>query len=74
MFTFPQELITEPFIYDLGRKFNFTTNLRRAEVTEKSGWVVLELAGKDNDIENGLGWVRAKGVRVDLMESDVVDG
>ena len=41
-FTFPQELITLPIIYELGKQFNIVTNVRRADVTEDRGWVVLE--------------------------------
>ena len=74
MFTFPQELITEPVIYNLGRKFNVITNIRRADVTEDHGWVVLELDGEENAIEQGLQWVSERGVRVNAMEGDVVAG
>ncbi len=31
-FTFPQQLITEPVIYELGIKFKIVTNIRRADV------------------------------------------
>ena len=74
MFTFPQELITEPVIHNLGRKFNVITNIRRADVTEDHGWVVLELDGEEDAIEQGLQWVSERGVRVNAMEGDVVAG
>ena len=31
-FTFPQDLIKEPVIYEVGRKFKIVTNIRRAEL------------------------------------------
>jgi len=74
MFTFPPQLITEPVIYNLGRQFNVVTNIRRADVTEDRGWVVLELEGNDDDIERGIAWVTAKGVRVDPIGGDAVAG
>lgn len=74
MFTFPPELITEPVIYNLGRQFNVVTNIRRADVTEDRGWVVLELEGNDDDIERGIAWVTDKGVRVDPVGGDAVAG
>lgn len=74
MFTFPEELIKEPVIYDLGRRFDVVTNIRRADVSEKRGWVVLELEGEERDIEQGLAWVTSKGIRVDLVIGDVVEG
>ena len=74
MFTFPQRLITEPVIYSLGVQFKVVTNIRRADITEDRGWVVLEVEGKEDDIERGLAWVTSKGVRVDPVVGDVVEG
>ncbi len=74
MFTFPTELVTEPIIYNLGRQFMVVTNIRRADVTEDRGWVILELEGKEADIEKGLAWVVSKGVKVDRVAGDVVEG
>ena len=74
MFTFPQDLIKEPVIYNLGLQFNVTTNIRRADVSENKGWVVLELEGEENDIEQGIVWVTSKGVRVDPVIGDIVEG
>ncbi len=73
MFTFPAELITEPIIYTLGLQFKVVTNIRRADVSEDRGWVVLELEGQEKDIEQGLDWVTSKGVRVDPVIGDVVE-
>ena len=74
MFTFPQELIKEPIIYNLGQQFKVVTNIRRADVTENRGWVVLELEGEDKEIEAGIEWVKGKGVRVDPVVGDIVEG
>ena len=73
-FTFPQELITIPLIYELGQQFKLITNVRRADVTEDRGWIVLELEGDIEEIERGLDWVSAKGVRVDPVPGDIVEG
>ena len=60
-FTFPTALVTEPIIYNLGRNFNVVTNIRRADVRDEMGWVVLELEGDDQEIQSGIDWVRALG-------------
>ena len=73
MFTFPSKLIGEPIIYNLGQQFKVVTNIRRADVSESKGWVVLELEGDEKDIERGIAWVTAKGVRVDPAWGDVVE-
>ena len=73
-FTFPQDMIKESVIYEVGQKFKIVTNIRRADVREDMGWVVLELEGEDDEIERGLEWVNATGVRVDPVSGDVVEG
>jgi ABC-type methionine transport system ATPase subunit len=72
--TFPQGLITEPLIYLLGKNFEIVTNIRRADVREDMGWVVLELEGEDQEIDRGLKWVTETGVRVDSVSGDVLEG
>ena len=74
MFTFPEELIKEPIIYKLSHQFKVVTNIRRADVSENKGWVVLELEGEEAEIERGIDWVRGRGVRVDPVIGDVVEG
>ena len=73
-FTFPTQLITEPVIYQLGQKFQLVTNIRRADVREDMGWVILEMNGDESEIEKGLEWVTQAGVRVDPVSGDVIDG
>ena len=74
MFTFPQELIREPIIYNLSHQFKVITNIRQADVTEHKGWVVLEMEGEEKEIEQAITWVTNKGVRVDPIIGDVVEG
>jgi ABC-type methionine transport system ATPase subunit len=73
-FTFPQKLITEPLIYKLSQEFKIVTNVRRADVREDMGWVVLELEGEADEISSGLDWMTGNGVRVDPVGGDVVEG
>ncbi|MCH8826879.1 MAG: NIL domain-containing protein [Chloroflexi bacterium] len=72
--TFPQDLVKEPLIYLLGKNFEIVTNIRRADVRENMGWVVLELEGQDQEMERGLQWITESGVRVDPVSGDVVEG
>ncbi len=73
-FTFPKELITEAVIYNLGKKFEIVTNIRRADVREDMGWVVLELDGDEKEITRGLDWVTETGVWVDPVRGAVIEG
>ena len=74
MFTFPQELVREPIIYNLGQQFKVVTNIRRADITEAKGWVVLELEGDEKDIEQAIAWLTSKGIRVDPVTGDIMEG
>ena len=73
-FTFVQELIKEPVIWKLAKQFDVITNIRRADVTDDRGWVILELDGEEDEIERGLEWVEEQGVRVDPVYEDIVEG
>ena len=74
VFTFPSDLIKEPIIYELGRQFDVVTNVRRADVVDERGWVVLELDGTEENIDRGIAWAESKGVRVDPVQGDVLEG
>ena len=74
MFTFPKELVREPVIYNLGQQFRVVTNIHRADISEDRGWIVVELEGEEEDIEQGIAWVISKGVRVDPVTGDAGEG
>ncbi len=61
-------------IFNLGQQYRVITNIRRADVSESKGWVLLELEGEEQDIEQGIAWVTSKGVRVDPIAGDIVEG
>jgi len=71
MFTFTSELITEPIIYNLGQQFRLVTIIRRADLAEDRGYIVLELDGKEEDIEAGIAWAISRGVRVNPANGEV---
>jgi len=70
--TFPEDLVRQPFIARLVREHDVEPNIRRANVDDHEGWIVMELAGEPTKVEEALAWLRAQGVRVDLL-GDVVE-
>ena len=74
MLNFHENIVKEHIIYKMGNVFNVVNKIRRADVTENSGWVVLELDGEEEDIDQGLNWISGKGIRVDPVAGDVVEG
>lgn len=71
--TFPQQLIKEPVIFNMAKQFEVMPNIRRARVTETVGEMVLELEGSADNLENGMKWLKEKGVEVELVEGDIVE-
>jgi len=70
---FPMELIKEPVIFTMAKKFDVMPNIRRAKVTEGVGEVVLELEGTEKKLEEGIAYLKERGVRVDPIEGDAAD-
>jgi len=72
--TFGEEAIKEPVIHNLGQQFRIVTNIRQADLSESQGWVILELEGEEEDIEQGIAWVTSRGVKVDPVVGDIPEG
>ena len=68
--TFPQDLIKEPVIFTMAKKFDVMPNIRRAKVSESMGEVVLELEGAEKKLEEGIAYLRERGVKVDPVEGE----
>jgi ABC-type methionine transport system ATPase subunit len=71
--TFPENKIKEPVIYQIGQKYKVITNIRRADVTEKTGWVDLELTGDLKEIERAVEGLKKLGVKVDPIERNIIE-
>ena len=71
--TFPQKLIKEPLTFQLAKKYNIMPNIRRAKVTEKIGELVLELEGKEENLNKGVGFLKKAGVIVEPVVGDIVE-
>ena len=70
--TFPEELVREPIIARMVQELGVLPNIRRADVGERSGWIVCELDGEAEVVDHAIEWLRAEGVQVDLL-GDVVE-
>ncbi|MCM8770564.1 MAG: ferredoxin [Candidatus Omnitrophica bacterium] len=71
--TFPQRLIKQPLTFQMAKKYNVMPNIRRAKVTETVGELVLELEGRQKDLEKGLEFLSKKGVIVEPIVGDIVE-
>jgi ABC-type methionine transport system ATPase subunit len=71
--SFPEDKIKEPLIYQIGHEFKVVTNVRRADVREKTGWVELELTGDAAEIEKAVASLKTKGVKVEPIERNIIE-
>ena len=60
----------EPIVYNLGKEFGLVTNIRRANVEERFGWVILEVDGDEDALAGGVQWLEEHGVQVDRILDD----
>ena len=72
--TFPEQLVQEPIIHNLGTRFDVVTNIRRANVEDSFGWVILEIEGSDEALNEGLRYLEDLGVQVNTIAGDMVEG
>ena len=61
---FPSSLQDEPIINRLMRRYSFTVNILRANVTADQGWIDIRISGKAPEIEESISWLREQGVEV----------
>ena len=71
--SFPEPLVERPVIYEAANRFGVMPNIRRANVETHSGWVILELTGEQQAIDDAVKWFADVGVTVNRMEGDVLE-
>jgi L-aspartate semialdehyde sulfurtransferase ferredoxin len=71
---FPPKLIKEPVMYLAARDNNLLLNIRRAKITAEAGEATIELEGDVKDIEKAEKTMKSKGVNVEPVLGDIVEG
>jgi len=72
--SFPEELVDRPMIYEVVKRFDVVPNIRRANVEQHSGWVILELTGAQEQLDGSIAYLEEVGCTVNTMEGDVIEG
>jgi len=70
--TFPETLVREPIVHRLSTEHDVVCNIRRADVRDRTGWVILEISGDADDVAGAREWLEDTGVRVDDLEAYLV--
>jgi ABC-type methionine transport system ATPase subunit len=72
--SFPEDLVDRPMIYEVVKRFDVVPNIRRANVEQHSGWVILELNGEQEQLDGSVAYLEGLGCTVNTMEGDVIEG
>ena len=67
---FPQNLIQEPVVFMMAKKFDVIPNIRKARVTETVGEMTLELEGAEKNLQAGIQFLRARGIKVEALAGE----
>jgi ABC-type methionine transport system ATPase subunit len=60
--TYPEDLVAEPVLWELSQRFGLHTNIRRANVEDTVGWVIVEVSG--DRVADARAWLVDRGVQV----------
>jgi L-aspartate semialdehyde sulfurtransferase ferredoxin len=71
---FQQRLIKEPIMFVVARDYNLLLNIRRAKITPEAGEATIELEGDEQNIEKAEQAFRDRGVKVESVLGDIVEG
>ena len=72
--TFDGESNRKPLICEMARKFDIVFNIRNASVTPTMGIIALELEGDREEIKKAVAWFESKGVQVEPVEINTIEG
>ena len=67
---FPSNLIQEPVVFTMAKKFDVMPNIRKARVTETVGEMMLELEGEEKNLEKGIKYMESRGIKVEPVTGE----
>jgi ABC-type methionine transport system ATPase subunit len=63
--TYTQALVDQPILHQMIGKYGLLTNIRRAEVNDSGGWLIVDLRGEEQTINQAIKWLREVGIEVE---------
>ena len=72
--TFPENQVTEPVIYHLVSDHDVVPNIRRANIENHFGWMVVEVTGSADALQAAEQYLQSLGIEISPAEGDVVAG
>ena len=70
--TFPKDKIDKPIIYKLIKDYNLAFNIMKASISpDQEGHMALELNGDAAEIDKGIKYLKAEGLKVEPLSKDI---
>jgi len=70
---FPRRLVDQPIVSRLVKEYNLDFNILKASVTpDEEGLMVLELAGEQEEYDEGIRYLSKAGVKIQSLSQDVI--
>ena len=67
---YPKKRIKDPTIYYIIKHYNVIPNILRANITEKQvGFMIIELEGKEKNIEDSITYLKSQGIKVNTFKT-----
>lgn len=63
--------INEPWLWRLGHEFDLRVNLKKANIDNDFGWVLVELSGAVEDIQRATAWLMTTGMHIEAQQRAV---
>ncbi|HXL73645.1 MAG TPA: NIL domain-containing protein [bacterium] len=70
---YPNELVTEPVLSNMIKKFDVSVNFRRASITKGFGYVQMQIEGEEKEVKKALADLTSQGIDVHPIEKDVLE-
>lgn len=61
---YPPSLVNVPVIHQLIRHYDLTVNILKAQITPEQGWLEIQLAGEEAEINEATAWLKLQGIEV----------
>jgi ferredoxin len=69
---FPPDIVNEPVVVNLVRKFDLTFNILKATIyPRREGLVVMELSGHKKNFQKGVRYLKSLGMKVESIGQDI---
>lgn len=72
--TFPAAQVKEAILCDMYDKYRVRFNIRSASVNEQVGLMAVELDGSEDKVKEAITFFRERGLNVEPIELNVIEG